>query len=191
MTRDHDIRQAGRLQGAMFAAVALASLMACTSQPGSPVPSDEFVASAVPVPEGSAVLTMSGLIENRNVGPDLAFDMATLDALSSATLNVFEPFLKERVTFSGVPVRNLLTTAGSPAHAKNVVVTALDDYSISFDLGDLVDSEVLLATRQEGARMKVEDGGPIRLIFPDGSSLGENTDMWVWSVESMAVEAGP
>ena len=41
----------------------------------------------------------------------------------------------------------------------------------------------MLATRADGARMSLREGGPVRLVFPTGSELGRNSDNWIWSVD--------
>ena len=48
-------------------------------------------------------------------------------------------------------------------------------------------SQMLLATKADGKHMPVDRSGPIRIVFPDGSSLGRNPDLWIWSVSSMKV----
>jgi hypothetical protein len=39
----------------------------------------------------------------------------------------------------------------------------------------------------DGKHMPVDRSGPIRIVFPDSSSLGRNPDLWIWSVATMKV----
>ena len=71
--------------------------------------------------------------------------------------------------------------------ATKVDLTALDDYKVSFTLNDVRSSGMLLATRSDGRRMPIDKAGPIRIVFPEGSSLGRNPDLWIWSVSTMRV----
>jgi hypothetical protein len=98
-----------------------------------------------------------------------------------------EPFLKKRVTFEGVLLADLLAVADVPDSATKVSLTALDDYKIDFTLDDVRSSQMLLATKADGKHMPVDRSGPIRIVFPDGSSLGRNPDLWIWSVSTMKV----
>ena len=91
------------------------------------------------------------------------------------------------MTFDGVLLADLLKVAGAPASASKVQITALDDYKVEFTMADVRSSQMLLATRAEGKRMPIDKAGPIRIVFPDGSSLGRNPDLWIWSVSAMRV----
>ena len=48
-------------------------------------------------------------------------------------------------------------------------------------------SDLLLATKADGEDMPIDRSGPMRIVFPDSSSLGRNPDLWIWSVSSMKV----
>jgi hypothetical protein len=54
-------------------------------------------------------------------------------------------------------------------------------------VADVRSSQMLLATKADGKHMPVDRSGPIRIVFPDSSSLGRNPDLWIWSVSSMKV----
>ena len=56
---------------------------------------------------------------------------------------------------------------------------------------DVRSSQMLLATKADGKHMPVDRSGPIRIVFPDSSSLGRNPDLWIWSVSSMKGRLGP
>ena len=64
-------------------------------------------------------------------------------------------------------------------------MTALDDYKVDFTVADVRSSQMLLATKADGKRMPIDKAGPIRIVFPDSSSLGRNPDLWIWSVATM------
>jgi hypothetical protein len=100
-------------------------------------------------------------------------------------LEAAEPFLKRRVMFEGVLMADLLAVAGVPESASKVSMLALDDYKVDFKLDDVRSSQMLLATKADGKHMPIDRSGPIRIVFPDASSLGRNPDLWIWSVASM------
>ena len=166
-----------------------------TEQTASPVASSPTVVDAgslaagekIAAPRGEVVLTLSGAIGEHNKGKRLEFDLANLERMRRVRLEAAEPFLKRRVMFEGVLLSDLLAVAGVPETASKVSLTALDDYKVDFKVADVRSSQMLLATKADGKHMPVDRSGPIRIVFPDSSSLGRNPDLWIWSVSSMRV----
>ena len=138
-------------------------------------------------PKGEVVLTVSGDIGAANKGKTLELDLASLEQMRRVRLETAEPFLKRRVTFEGVLLSDLLAVADVPDTASTVSLTALDDYKVDFKVADVRSSQMLLATKADGKHMPVDRSGPIRIVFPDSSSMGRNPDLWIWSVVSMKV----
>jgi hypothetical protein len=141
----------------------------------------------ISAPEGEVVLTVTGDIGTANKGKKLELDLASLEKMRRVRLEAAEPFLKRRVMFEGVLLSDLLAVAGVPESASKVSLTALDDYKVDFKMADVRSSQMLLATKADGKHMPVDRSGPIRIVFPDSSSLGRNPDLWIWSVASMKV----
>jgi hypothetical protein len=141
----------------------------------------------IAAPDGEVVLTVSGDIGARNKGKTLQLDLDSLEQMRQFRLEAAEPFLKRRVTFEGVLLADLLAVAGVPDSASKISLTALDDYKVDFTLADVRSSQMLLATKADGKHMPVDRSGPIRIVFPDSSSLGRNPDLWIWSVSTMKV----
>jgi hypothetical protein len=141
----------------------------------------------VSAPKGDVVLTVSGDIGTANKGKKLELDVASLEKMRQVRAEAAEPFLKRRVVFEGVLLSDLLAVAGVPDSASKVSLTALDDYKVDFKVADVRSSQMLLATKADGKHMPVDRSGPIRIVFPDSSTLGRNPDLWIWSVSSMKV----
>jgi hypothetical protein len=183
---------------ALAAALALAACggkdaaapQAAVTSPATPtVVSNGTLTAGKPIsaPKGEVVLTVSGDIGEAYKGRKLEFDLASLEKMRQVRMEAAEPFLKRRVTFEGVLLSDLLAVAGVPDSASKVSLTALDDYKVDFKVADVRSSQMLLATKADGKHMKVDRSGPIRIVFPDGSPLGRNPDLWIWSVSSMKV----
>ena len=128
-------------------------------------------------------MTFTGLV---NGGQPLAADLASLDALPNQTVTVLEPFLQESITFTGVGFADLLNAAR--ATGESVTLHALDGYEVTFDAAVLQEPGVLLATQADGEHIDLAAGGPVRLVFPASSEAGEDTDLWVWSIDQITVE---
>jgi hypothetical protein len=143
--------------------------------------------ATVPVPKGDVVLRLSRVgAANRRRGV-AAFDLATIDRLADTDVTVREPFLKRDMRFSGVRLKSLLGAARAPAAAKRVQMHALDDYTVDLTVDDLIASDALLATRADGKTIPVAKGGPIRIVFLGDTKTARNSDMWIWSVDSMKI----
>lgn len=183
--------------GALIGAIALATVLgACSSGrsgdaagPTSTLPAPAKVAppTPIPVPAGKPVLTLTGMLSNRNQGATLLLDQHALDSMATETSTVFEPFDKKNIRFTGIPMSVLLTRAGISPKATKVQVHALDDYKVGYTVADLMAPGVLLATKADGADIPIAKGGPIRLVFPPTSAVGKNRDTWIWSIDSIAI----
>ena len=123
------------------------------------------------------MLTVSGDIGAANKGRTLELDLASLEQMRRVRLETAEPFLKRRVTFEGVLLSDLLAVADVPDTASTVSLTALDDYKVDFKVADVRSSQMLVATKADGKPMPVDRSGPIRIVFPDSSSMGRNPDL--------------
>jgi hypothetical protein len=170
-----------------IAAAALA-LPAC-AEPASHRHAEPHQTASAPAPlrlappVGTPILT----IDPKNGADPVRADFAGLDAVATRTYDVYEPFDRKRMAFRGVELAAVLDAAGVPASATNVRLTALDDYVVDFKVADIRKGGVILATRAGGDTIPVAKGGPIRIVFTDGTPLGENDDRWIWSVARIEV----
>ena len=118
----------------------------------------------------------------------LSLTIDQLNALGNTTVTLDEPFVKKRQTFSGVPLATVMAQAGIPNTA-TVETVALNDYHYSSPVGPMVDSLALVATKRDGAPIPYDQGGPVRIVFPDGTPLSSNLDAWNWSLATITVTA--
>lgn len=187
-----------RIRNALLVAAAAMIVVACGDAPDSsataPVTEWENISAGtiqagdpIPAPDREPILEISGLISNPNQSDVLIVDLPTLEHMPLVELRAFEPFENREMTFEGVLMSDLMAIAGVDPTASEAHFTALDDYEIDIPLTEFARSNVLLATKADGEHMSVEDGGPIRIIFPAGSELGENPDAWIWNVETIVV----
>ena len=142
---------------------------------------------AVPAPSGEVVLTVTGALSRPNVGSNVQFDMATLERLGLREGVVFEPWEKIDMRFTGVDLQRLLDSVGASANAATIHITALDDYQVDLSMAEVRSGTIILATRQDGALIPVDNGGPTRIVFGTGTKSGENPDQWVWSVAQIDI----
>lgn len=134
------------------------------------------------------VLRLTGpALAQANDGEDLLLDLAALERLPQVEITVFEPFVEVDTTFAGVLVEDLVDWA-SQGDAAVVDVRALDDYRITFTHEEVVRGQAILALREDGVPIPLSAAGPARVIFPDRSDVGDNRDLWIWSVASITLE---
>ena len=196
------VNRMGRMALTAVTALVVSALAACsssgnssnsTSPSASPSPTVTSSASASPTnpygtppavdPPGPTepVLVVSG----GSAGPQ-SFTLAQLEALGTTTITIDEPFIKKRQSFTGVPMAAVLATAGIPATA-TIYTKALNDYEYAAPASNFIGSQALIATQRDGQPVPFDAGGPIRIVFPDGSPLSSVLDAWNWSLSSIAV----
>ena len=125
------------------------------------------------------------MVSGGSAGPQ-SFTLAQLEALGTTTITIDEPFIKKRQSFTGVPMAAVLATAGIPATA-TINTKALNDYEYAAPASNFIGSQALIATQRDGQPVPFDAGGPIRIVFPDGSPLSSVLDAWNWSLSSIAV----
>ena len=167
------------------ASAAAASSSAGSTASPSPSSTNPYgVLTVDPPGPTEAVLTITG----GSAGP-VALTLAQLEALGTETVTIDEPFVKQRLTFTGVPMATLLAKAGIPDGAR-ITTKALNDYEYANVASAFTGSHAIIATKRGDQPVPFDAGGPIRIIFPDGSSLASTLDAWNWSLASIRLSSG-
>ncbi|MDC7717560.1 molybdopterin-dependent oxidoreductase [Vogesella sp. DC21W] len=147
-------------------------------------------ALALDKPSGRPILTVSGLIADKNAGNDAQFDAAMLDKLPQQKMTVETPWYKTAQTFEGPLFRDVLKAAG--AKGKKLYVVALNDYAAEIPLADLEKHDVILARKIDGKVLNVRDKGPLFIMYPfDKKPELRTKDIYsrcVWQVNRIRVE---
>ncbi len=92
----------------------------------------------------------------------------------------------ETALWKGVRLARLLETAGVLEEADNVVFASPGGYTTSLTLGDIEETDPLLAYEVNGAPLPKEQGFPVRLVVPD--RLGYKWIKWLTSIEVITGE---
>jgi len=185
------------LLAASVAVVAALSLTACasssdggssaaasTSASASPSETNPYGASVVdPLGADEPVITLSG-----GTAGKVGLTLAELEALGTVTVTVNEPFVKKQQTFTGVLLSAVLDRDGI-ASTQTIDTIALNDYEYSSLASTLEASDAILATQRDGEPIPYDQGGPVRLIYPDGSELAGVLDAWNWSLAEITASA--
>jgi hypothetical protein len=159
------------------------------SAPG-PMPAaipERVAVRPLPAPSGERVLRIKGVKTGNVSATETDVDFTTLDRAASDEITILEPFVKRMMTFTGIPMAELLQRAGVDASARKLSLHALDDYHVDLPIAGLKDAG-FLATRVDGKKIPIAKGGPIRLLFSGRGKLARDTDNWIWSFDSARVE---
>jgi len=191
-----------RLLKVTIALVAVAGLSACSStgtgSSSGPSPAVTSAAgSAAANPYGSPppvdppgphdpLLTVMG-----GTAGTLTYTLSQFESLGALqTVTIFEPFTKKTQTFKAVALKDVLTAAGI-SDSQYIDTLALNNYKYDDLAGNLTASDALIATELDGQPIPIDQGGPIRLIFKDGTPLSTNLDAWNWSLMQISAIPSP
>ncbi|KDE99875.1 hypothetical protein Y900_013245 [Mycolicibacterium aromaticivorans JS19b1 = JCM 16368] len=117
----------------------------------------------------------------------LSLTIDQLNAMGHATISIDEPFVNKRETYSGVPLAAVLAVAGI-ADTATIDTDAIDHYHYVSVVKPMIDSQALIATQRDGAPIPYDQGGPIRIVFPDRTPLSSALEAWNWSLTSITVK---
>ena len=151
------------------------------------VSGDSLTDESIPQPSGTVALEVTGALSRPNSGSKVQFDLATLERLGLREGVVFEPWEKTNMRFTGVDLVHLLDSVGASQNATSVHLTALDDYQVDLAMAEIRSGTVILATRQDGAPIPLDKGGPTRIVFGPDAKSGENPDQWIWSIAQIEI----
>jgi hypothetical protein len=140
-------------------------------------------ADGVPEVSGDVVLTVT-TAEDAQVD----WDLDTLAMLDQQQLTIIEPFLDVELTFTGPLWADVLRASGIDLDAGDTIeLVALDDYVAEIPTDDTTLDGAVLAHLVEGDPIAIEDGGPIRLVYPPDNPAAENANNWIWSIRTARV----
>lgn len=115
------------------------------------------------------------------------FSLDQLSALPVTDLRLFEPFIKQNSQFLGVSISEIFEATG--ISGSDIATTvALNEYTYSNTADKFIGSSAVIAYEQNGQPISMDRGGPIRIIYPDGTLLSKVLDAWNWSIREIVVE---
>lgn len=122
------------------------------------------------------------------IGPNETdeYSITDLKELAIEPISIMEPFVKVEQSFTGVPLATLFEAAGIQATDK-VSTVALNEYVYDDLASNFTASKGLLAIDRDGAEIPMDQGGPIRIVFPAGTKYFSFLDSWNWSLRTIEV----
>jgi hypothetical protein len=153
-------------------------------QPGQPLPP----------PQGPILITVTGKIQAQQGKSSTAIqlDRESLASAGMVEYEVNDVFEQKKNRFRGVLMRDLLALWQVTPEAKQVTLTALNDYKITMPIALLQQYPVILAMEQNGSPMQPDYRGPAMIVTPyeQYGAVPElaNRDYWIWQVTKIQIE---
>lgn len=120
----------------------------------------------------------------------VTFDRNELEDMGLVRVATSTPWNEGVVQFDGVPLEQLLETAG--VSGQSATVMAINDYSVEIPVSDFSRFGVILAVKRNGEYMPVDDQGPFFIIYPFDSDPQLQGQPYhsraVWQVKEILVE---
>jgi hypothetical protein len=169
-------------------ATILLTTVATASQASSAKPTvaptkNPYGASSPVDPAGpnDVLLTLS------NHSKTVKLSMNALRKLGTSEISIYEPFVKTRQTFTVIPLATLFKLVAVSSTA-TIITDALNDYIYTNTAKNFTNSRGVLAIARFGKAIPYDQGGPIRILFPDKTPLASNLNAWNWSLNVIKVK---
>jgi hypothetical protein len=159
-------------------------------QPGQPLPA----------PKSQTIITVTGNIQAQQeksasrpaTSTGIQLDRENLASAGLVEYTINDIFEKKSNRFRGVLMRDLLALWQVSPEAKQVTLTALNDYKITMPIALLQQYPVILAMEQNGRPMQPDYRGPAMIVTPyeQYGAVPElaNRDYWIWQVTKIHIE---
>ena len=115
------------------------------------------------------------------------YRLADLYLLAQSKMTINEPFVKKVQTFSVIPLSTLFNQVRITSH-ENVETKALNDYVYTNVAATFLAAKGYLAVKLNGKPIPYDQGGPIRIIYPNSSIWAKFLDPWTWSLSSISAK---
>jgi hypothetical protein len=146
-------------------------------------------ALALDAPTGRTVLTVSGAISVRNAGTVARFDMNMIEALPQHSFTTRTPWYDKPVQFTGPLLADVMAVVGAKGGA--LKATAINDYTVSIPMADVMARKVIMARLIDGKPISVRDKGPLFVVYPFDSDDALRSSIYyersIWQLKSLDV----
>ncbi|MYM56191.1 hypothetical protein [Thalassovita mangrovi] len=132
--------------------------------------------------DGSRIIRLSGALAD---GQAAAVTVKDLETAGLQEFTVFNPFEQREDLYTGVFIKDLVHRFGAE-DVQSITLTAIDQYSITFDREEWENFRILISTRVNGDYFGFDKKGPLRVVFPDYDpnqlAYQEILSKWIWMI---------
>jgi hypothetical protein len=146
---------------------------------------------AIPAPQDTVILTVSGKIGAMNQDDTIVMDQQTVAAVGVVEYEVHDPFENRPIIYRGVLMSELLKVWQVADDVTVARITALNDYQIDVPVEDFYQYPVLFAMQADGVAMTPDYRGPAMLVYPLDDfafDLMTNKRSWIWQIKTVELQ---
>ncbi len=129
---------------------------------------------------GEALVTVSGKISEKNSGDTYVLDQAAFDA-KSVELTYNDPWMGDGLKYKGILLKDLITLVGGSG-ATTISLIATDGKGFDVAVADAQQWDIMLARWVDGTLLTTDNGGPVKVAYPDASKGNYPDENWAWWV---------
>lgn len=146
--------------------------------------------AALPAPQGTVVLTITGKIGESTKDGAAMLDMSMLEKLPQRTFETSTPWDKSTVKFTGPLLRDVLALV--KAQGQTIQAMAINDYKTSIPVSDATQHDMIVAHKINGQPIPIRTKGPLFIVYPfDSKPELKSTTYYgrsAWQLKSMHIE---
>jgi len=129
---------------------------------------------------GTALVTVSGKIQNKNSGDTYVLDQAAFDK-NSVEKPYSDPWMTDVKTYKGILLTELITLVNPTSDATTISLIATDGKSLDIPIADAQKYDIMLARWSDGSTaLDNSTGGPVKVAFPDNAKSTYTDEQWMW-----------
>jgi len=117
-----------------------------------------------------------------------AVTILELEKLPLTEYSVFNPYRKERKTYKGVLMKDMVNAFGEPGVTK-ISIIAVDGYHSEFVEDEWLKWDILFAIKSDGKLMGPDVNGPVKVVMPYDTSPEMDRILyepkWIWAIKTI------
>ena len=129
---------------------------------------------------GTALVTVSGKIQNKNSGDTYVLDEAAFDA-KSVEKPYTDPWMTDVKSYKGILLKDLITLVNPTSDATTISLIATDGKSLDIPITDAQKYDIMLSHWSDTSTMlDTSTGGPVKVAFSDDAKTTYTDEQWMW-----------
>ena len=119
---------------------------------------------------------------------DKRVSIKQIEAIGLIEVKAYNPYEKKSDVYTGVLMNKFVKHFAKPG-VKEMALSAIDDYTITFTSSEWENMRIVIATRVNGKYIGYDEKGPLRIIFPDydtSKKIYQNIlPKWMWMINKV------
>ncbi|MEN6523261.1 MAG: molybdopterin-dependent oxidoreductase [Anaerolineaceae bacterium] len=133
---------------------------------------------------GDALITVKGKIDKTNSGSNYVLDQAAFDS-KSVELTYNDPWMGDGLKYKGILLKDLIEMVKPAADVTTVSLICTDGKAYDVALADAQKYDIMLTHWVGGELLTEENGGPVKVAYPDDAKATYPDENWAWWIVSV------